>query len=102
MKNEKAVEFIFDEYTYVQMNSFYFTLKIMKSIENPPLQNKYAKKVVKCMLLPNQIDNNKLFCTTITNNQITLNRNGDFNINNNLDTNIEEIKFFLSISIINY
>ena len=60
----------------------------MKLIENPPLQNKYANNAVKCMLLPNQIDNNELCYTAIMNNWMILNRNGDFDVYNNLDENI--------------
>ena len=60
----------------------------MKSIENSLLQNEYVNNIVKYVRLPNPMDNNELCHTAIMNNQITLNRNGNFDVYNNLDINI--------------
>ena len=51
MKNEQAIEFIFDEYAHTQMGWIYFKLKIMKSIENSLLQNEYVNNVVKYVIM---------------------------------------------------
>ena len=41
---------------------------------------------VKCVLLPNNVDG-KICCTAATNNWMTLDLDGDFNLYDNLDVN---------------
>ena len=50
------------------------------------LQNEYSKLALKCVLLPNVV-NEKICYTAVTNNWMTLNMDGKFNVCNNLDIN---------------
>ena len=50
------------------------------------LQNEHSKLVLICVLLPNVV-NEKTCHAAVTNNWITLNVDGKFNVCNNLDIN---------------
>ena len=83
------------------MGQFYYKIKIEKLVKNPLLKQINVDNAVKYVLLPN-IDNKNEFCyTVITNNWITLNKNGPFEVCNNLDINIEYINFIQLYKITN-
>ena len=70
------------------MGQFYFKLKIIRLIDNPLLQTEHVNTAIKCALLSSLTKKNKLCYTAILNNYLTLNRNGGFDINNNLNMQI--------------
>ena len=78
----------FNEYVQDQMSQFYFKFKIIRSIDNPLLQIECKNTAIKCVILPSLTKNNELCYTAISNNQLTLNRNGGFNACDNLNMQI--------------
>ena len=86
IKNSLAIRFISKDLVCIQMGWFYFNLCILNSVENPMLQNEYSKLALKCVLLPNAV-NEKICYTAVTNNWMILNMDGKFNVCNNLNVN---------------
>ena len=68
------------------MGWFYFNLCVLKSVENPMLRKLDSNLAVKCVLLPNNVDG-KICYTAVTNNWMTLDLDGNFNLYDNLDVN---------------
>ena len=95
------MEFVFNKFTHAQMSWFYFKIKIKKLVKNPLLKQINVDNTVKCILLPNIDHNNKFYYTTIINNCMTLNKNGTFEVHNNLDINIRYITFIWLYKITN-
>ena len=86
IKNSFAIGFVFKDLVCIQMGWFYFNLCILKSVENPMLRKYDSNLAVKCVLLPNNVDG-KICYTAVTNNWMTLDLDGNFNLCNNLDVN---------------
>ena len=86
IKNSFAIGFVFKDLVCIQMGWFYFNLCILKSVENPMLRKYDSNLAVKCVLLPNNVDG-KICYTAVTNNWMTLDLDGNFNLYNNLDVN---------------
>ena len=86
IKNSLAIRFMFKDLVCIQMGWSYFNLCVLNSVENPMLQIEYSNLAVKCVLLPNVIDE-KICYAAVTNNWMTLNIDGNFNACNNLDYN---------------
>ena len=70
------------------MGWFYFKIEIINNIDVARTLHGNEKNVIKCILLPNITNNNEIYYTEITNNWITLNKNGLFEVHDNLNSNL--------------
>ena len=71
------------------MGWFHFKIKIVKTVETTLLKKNTDKHVLKCALFSNVTTNNELCCAVITNNWMTLNQCGIFEVRNNLEINTQ-------------
>ena len=86
IKNSFAIRFVFKDLVCAQIGWFYFNLRVLNSVENPLLRRHYSNLSAKCVLLPNNVDGKTCY-TAVTNNWMTLDLDGTFNLYNNLDVN---------------
>ena len=87
-QHSKAIEFRFTELIDIQMGWFYFDIAFLRSVENPLLQKEHETTAVKCALLPTISQANKLCFTAVTNEWLTLDRHGRFEVYSNLNLEI--------------
>ena len=69
----------------MQMDSFYFNITFLQSVENPLLQIEYEHSLIKCVLLPSISRSKAIYYTTMTNDWLTLDKHSHFEAYSNLN-----------------
>jgi len=88
-QHSDAVEFKFTDLVEVQMGWFYFNIAFLRSVENPLLKNEHVNTAIKCALLPSISCSNKLCYTAVSDDWLTLNEHGNFEVYSNLNLEIK-------------
>ena len=88
-QHSDAVEFKFTELIEVQMGWFYFNIAFWRSVENPLLKNEHVNTAIKCALLPSISCSNKLCYTAVSDDWLTLDKHGHFEVCSNLNLDIK-------------
>ena len=82
-QHSEAIEFKFAELIDVQMGWFYFNITFLRSVVNPLLKLEHENTAIKCALLPS-ISHSGVTCyTAISNDWLTLNKLGHFEVYRN-------------------
>ena len=88
-QHSEAIEFKFAELIDVQMGWFYFNITFLRSVVNPLLKLEHENTAIKCMLLPS-ISHSGVTCyTAVSNDWLTLNKSGHFEVYANLKLDIK-------------
>ena len=88
-QHSEAVEFKFTDLVEVQMGWFYFNIAFLRSVENPLLQSEHFNTAIKCALLPSISSSNKSCYTAVSDDWLTLNEHGNFEVCSNLNLEIK-------------
>ena len=85
----EAIEFKFAELIDVQMGWLYFNITFLQSVVNPLLKLEHENIAIKCALLPS-ISHSGVTCyTAVSNDWLTLNKSGHFEVYTNLKLDIK-------------
>ena len=88
-EHSDAIQFKFEELIDVQMGWFYFNIKFLTTITNPLLKIEHATAATKCAVLPSATSSNKTCYTAVTNEWMTLDKSGCFEVCSNLNVSIK-------------
>ena len=84
----KAIKFQFADLIEMQMDQFYFNITFLQSVENPFLQIEHKYPSVKCALLPSISTSKEIYYMAVTNEWLTLDKHGYFEVHSNSNLQI--------------
>ena len=85
----EAIEFKFTDLIDVQMGWFYFNITFLGLFVNPLLKIKHENTATKCALLPSVSCSNKTCYTAVSDDWLTLDKSGRFEVCSNLNLDIK-------------
>ena len=88
-QHSEAAEFKFIDLINVQRSWFYFNITFLGLVANPMLKIKYENTVTKCALSPFVSYSNKICCTAVSDNWLSLDKSGRFEACGNLNLDIK-------------
>ena len=89
IRNNTAIEFNFADLIDVQMGLFYFKISLKNTVMNPFLLIEHKNTATKCTLLPTIVHSNKICYAALSNDWLTLDKSGCFEVCSNFNLEIK-------------